>query len=41
MRVEVGRRVEVMVPMTTLEASGERLMGVPETVIAGAPGMSV
>lgn len=34
-------RVEVMVPMTTSVASGARLIGVPEIIIAGAPGMSV
>ena len=32
---------EVRVPITTLEASGARLMGVWDTVMAGPPGMSV
>ena len=40
-RVGFGRSISVLVPMTAWVPSGARLMGVPETVIAGAPGMSV
>ena len=36
-----GWRISVIPPMTTSEASGARLIGVPDTVMAGAPGMSV
>lgn len=39
--VGLERRVEVPEPMTTAEASGARLIGVLEIVMAGAPGMSV
>ena len=37
----VGVRSMVLLPMTTCVAPGARLMGVPDTVMAGAPGMSV
>ena len=37
----VGKRVMVLLPMTARVAPGARLMGVPDTVIAGDPGMSV
>ncbi len=39
--VGLERRIEVLEPMTTAEASGARLIGVLEIVMAGAPGMSV
>ena len=39
--VGLERRVWVLPPMTTFDASGARLMGVLEIVMAGAPGMSV
>ena len=35
------RRISVLPPMTTSEASGARLIGVLEIVRAGAPGTSV
>ena len=40
-RVGAERRVSVLPPMTASEASGARLSGVLETVMAGAPGVSV
>lgn len=36
-----GARLIVWLPMTTWVAAGARLMGVPDIVIDGAPGMSV
>ena len=36
-----GSSVMVLLPMTTWEAAGARLMGVPDIVIAGAPGSRV
>ena len=39
--VGVGNRDTVLLPMTTRVADDARLMGVPDTVIAGDPGMSV
>ena len=36
-----GDRSLVLLPMITCVAAGARLMGVPDTVIAGSPGMSV
>ena len=39
--VGVERRVSVVPPMVASEASGARLIGVLEIVMAGAPGMRV
>ncbi len=39
--VVAGARFMVWLPMTTWVAAGARLMGVPDIVIDGAPGMSV
>ena len=39
--VGAGKRDMVLLPMTARVAPGARLMGVPDTVIAGDPGMSV
>ena len=39
--VGAGKRNMVLLPMTARVAPGARLMGVPDTVIAGDPGMSV
>ena len=36
-----GDRSLVLLPMITCVAAGARLMGVPDTVIAGPPGMRV
>ena len=36
-----GDRSLVLLPMVTCVAPGARRMGVPDTVIAGPPGMSV
>ena len=36
-----GNRSLVLLPMITCAAAGARLMGVPDTVIAGPPGIRV